>query len=126
MATERTEAIQTAVNHFIESTDEVIAAYQKLWWLADDAGNIAIKEKAHEAAEKVRTLIADYGDRFKAINDTFKEVIIANEEQQELSADELSTRADELYTILSNVDFRTISADQNALEAIASSWRNSL
>lgn len=126
VAKSRVENLQTAVDNFIASTDNVISAYQQLWWLGDEAGNQAIKDEAHIAAEKVRELISDYGSKFKQINENFKECIVTNEEQQQLSVEELEARANELYNILQNVDFRTISADQDALDAIATNWRKSL
>lgn len=117
------EALQVSVDKFVAATDDIISAYQQLWWLGDDSGNEAIKTKAHEAAEKVRELIQQYATKFKQINAAFKESIESNEAQQNLSANELESRANELYQMLESIDFRTISADQEALSLISSNWR---
>lgn len=119
----KVEALQVSVDKFVAATDDIIASYQSLWWLGDDAGNDAIKGKAHVAAEKVRELIEQYATKFKQINTAFKDTIDENEAQQNLSADELETRANELYKILQSINFNTISADQDALSLISSSWR---
>lgn len=119
----KVEKLQVSVDKFVSATDDIIAAYQGIWWLGDDAGNQAIKDQAHSAANKVRELIESYATRFKKINAAFRKGIEDNEAQQNLSSNELETRANELYKILEGIDFNTISMDQDALSLISSNWR---